>query len=156
MRKTLAALAAAATVASGCGGGDDKPKTKAEFIEQADKACVGSALRPKAPPQTIEQAAQQTDEEARARKDLQAKLEDIEAPEDVRADYQDFLKRSRDMIAGLERMSQLARQRKLAEYDKAGEAVGRVGVEREQVADRIGFKKCGQPFTPEERRQQQK
>jgi hypothetical protein len=144
------AVLAAAGALAGCGGGDGK-LSKADFIEKADKACVDSALRPKAPPQNAQQAAQQTVEEATARKDLQGKLKDIKPPSDLNADYDDFLAKSDTVIAQLEQMAQLAKDNKRAEYAKADAELAKVGQERENVADRIGFKRCGQPFTAEER-----
>ena len=145
------AVLAAAGALAGCGGGDDK-LSKADFIEKADKACVDSALRPKAPPQDAQQAAQQTAEEATARKDLQGKLKDIEPPTDLKADYDDFLAKSDAVIAKLEEMSRLAKDNKRADYAKADAALAKIGQERENVADRVGFKRCGQPFTAEERK----
>jgi hypothetical protein len=145
------AVLAAAGALAGCGGGDGK-LSKADFIEKADKACVDSALRPKAPPQNAQQAAQQTVEEATARKDLQGKLKDIKPPTDLNADYDDFLAKSDAVIAKLEEMSQLAKDNKRAEYAKADAELAKTGQARENVADRIGFKRCGQPFTAEERK----
>ena len=159
MRKsaTIAALAGVAALAGGCGGGDeDQPPSKDEFIAQADKACVGSALRPKAPPQNAQQAAAQTAEEAKARQELQTQLEKIEAPAEVKADYDQFLAKSKELIAGLQRMSALAKGNKRAEYGEEDKKLATAGQQREAIADRIGFKKCGQPFTAEERKNEQK
>ena len=154
LRTTAAALALAAGIAAGCGDDDDGGKlSKADYIAKADSACVDSALRPKAPPQNARQAAEQTAEEAKARKDLQADLEGLEPPDEIKADADEFLKKSQELIAGLERMNQLAKDDKQADYAKEEQSLAKVGQEREQVADRIGFKRCGQPFTPEEREQ---
>ena len=149
-------FAAAGAVAVGCGGDDGGGKlSKADLIAKADKACVDSALRPKAPPQNGQQAAQQTAEEAKARKDLQEKLKDLDPASDVKVDYDEFLAKSDDVILRLEKMSGLAKEGKRADYAKEDAALAKVGQEREGIADRIGFKRCGQPFTAEERKQQQ-
>jgi hypothetical protein len=148
-------LATAAASAAGCGGDDGGKLSKADFIAKADKACVASALRPKAPPQNAQQAAQQTAEEATARKELQGKLKGIEPPADLKADYDDFLAKSENVIARLESMSQLAKDDKRADYAKADAELAKIGQARETVADRIGFKRCGQPFTAEERKAEQ-
>jgi hypothetical protein len=150
------ALALAAAVAA-CGGDDDggDKLSKAEYIEQADRACVDSALRPKAPPQNSRQAAQQTKEEADARKDLQGDLQKLTPPDELKGDADEFLKKSQELIAGLERMTRLAEDDKQAEFAKEDQKLADVGQSREQVADRIGFKRCGQPFTPEEQEEQQ-
>jgi hypothetical protein len=158
MRKgtMVAALTSVAVAAAGCGGDDGGDKlSKADLVERADKACLDSALRPVAPPQNAEQAAKQTEDEAKARKDLQEELEKLDPADDVEADYDEFLKKSQEVIQHLERMTALARENKRAEYSKEDHALATVGQSREAVADRIGFKRCGQPFTAEERKDQQ-
>lgn len=149
----LAALAAAGAVAAGCGGDDGEKLSKADLIVKADKACVDSALRPVAPPQSADQAAKQTEDEAKARKDLQEKLEKLEPADDVKADYDEFLKQSDELIAILERMAVLARDEKRAEFDREDRKLASAAEQRGKLADRIGFKRCGQPFTAEERKE---
>jgi hypothetical protein len=145
--------ATAVTVGAGCGGDDGGGKlSKADFIAKADQECVDSGLRPKAPPQNAQQAAQQTAEEAQGRKDLQEKLRDIEPPVELKAEYEGFLLESDNVIDRLEEMSRLAKENKRAEYAKADAALAKIGQSRESSADRIGFKRCGQPFTAEERK----
>jgi hypothetical protein len=51
-------------------------------------------------------------------------------------------------------MAAFARQGKRAEYSRADQALAPIGQDRETIADRIGFKRCAQPFTAEEREEQ--
>jgi hypothetical protein len=147
----LAALAAVALAAAGCGGGgDDKSGPDHDFIVKADRLCV-DALRVGASPKNDAQAVELAAREARERRALQAKLEGIQAPGGLRDDYRDYIARSRALIVQLERMTATARSGRTADYSLAAMEFERIARAREAVADRIGFRRCGQPFTSEVR-----
>jgi hypothetical protein len=151
-RTTIAALAAVVIVAAGCGGGGDKHSPHHDFVVRADRACVQAGFRPVAPPKSLDQAARQADAEARRRRALQAELTRIAAPADLKSDYADFVRKSGAIVAALDKMRALARAGRQAGYALAAEALNTIAAERKDVADRIGFKRCGQPITSEERK----
>ena len=153
-RGLAAAITIAALGAAGCGGDDDsgapdgggKALSKSDFVARADRACAGSGLKPAGPYKDAKHAAAGTAAQIRTRRELDRTLDELEPPAELEPDFRSFQEGTDRMVAALQRAKAAAdreQEPKFAESTKAFDAAGR---EREKAADRIGFKRCGQPL----------
>lgn len=143
---TVLAAAALALAAAGCDG--DDPDPKADFLEQADRICLHSGLRPKAIPNDNAQAAELLSEEARLRAGVHAKLRALEPPEELRRDYARFLELTDDVARALRKMAGVARRDLAVRLAELAREATLVEDERQRLGERIGFRRCGRPITP--------
>ena len=143
----LALLAAGSlgALAGGCDGDDSDPR--ADFLAQADRICLRSGIRPKAVPNDLAAAADQLGEEARLRAGVHAKLSALDPPPDLRADYERFLDQTEQVARALERMAGLARRGREADLGELSRRTGELESARFELAERIGFRRCGRPIT---------
>ena len=132
---------------SGCGGDDGSDAlSREEFIEQADAAC--DRFNQSAPAQnaaTAEEAARQAEEDAAARERNLAELTELEPPQELEEDVSEYALKTREMIQNLREVSAAAERDDGEAFRAALQTFDRIGSERQQVADRIGFEICGQP-----------
>jgi hypothetical protein len=147
MRRALTLIAlVAAAAGAGCDG-DDDPDPQSDFHKEADRICLNSGLRPTAVPNDLPHAAQQLADEARLRSAVRDKLAGLDPPEDVARDYARFLELSGEVAAGLRRMSAVARRGEQARLAELGRRLTLVESERQRLAERIGFRRCGRAIT---------
>ena len=142
---TLLAIAAAAAVAAGCD--DDDPDPRADFLEQADRICLHSGIRPVAVPKDLPQAADQLADEARLRRGVHTKLAALEPPDDLARDYARFLGLTARVADALRGMSAVARQGEAARLAELGRRATLVETERMSLGERMGFRRCGRAIT---------
>jgi hypothetical protein len=137
----VAALAAAAALA-GCGG--DGP-SKAEFVKKADAACAqtNKAHPPPAAPKNLKEAAKQQAEEIGIRKDLDAKLKDLDVPDDSKDDFDAYNKGTEKIIVALDRARKAAADENETQYGVESQAFEKAAADREKTAIKLGFKICG-------------
>ena len=147
MKRALTLLALGALLAAGCDGGDDDADPRSDFVKDGDRICLKSGIRPKAVPNDLPQAADQLAEEARLRADVHAKLSALDPPDDVRADYERLVELSGQVAGDLRRMAALARAGRDADLAELGRRTGLVEAERFEVAERMGYRRCGRPIT---------
>ena len=148
MRRAITALALAAATAAGGTGCDDEPdRRRSDFHEAADRICLYSGLRPKAVPNDMPQAARLLAEEARLRAGVERKLRALEPPGELAGDFARFLRLSGRVAEALRRMSGVARRGERARLAELGRRATLVEVERQRLAQRIGFRRCGRPIS---------
>ena len=145
MRRALTLLTVAAVLVAGCD--DDEPDPRADFLRQADRICLKSGIRPKAVPNDLAAAAEQLAEEARLRAGVHEKLAALRPPGELRADYARFLAQTDRVARDLERMAGLARSGREADLGELSRRTGVREAQRFELAERIGFRRCGRPIT---------
>lgn len=117
MRFKLFALTAfAALLVAGCGGGSDSSLSASEFADQANQICLDGEAAIK--------DAKTADEFATLIEPYIQKIEDLDAPDDLKSAQEDFVSFSRQQVEAIKandakKMSHLG-----AESDKAGAAMG--------------------------------
>ncbi len=117
MRIKLFVLAAfAALVAVGCGGGSDSTLSAAEFADQANQICVDGSAAIK--------DAKTVDEFASTIEPYIQKIEDLDAPDDLKSAQSDFISISREQVAAYKAGDAKKGNQLGAESDKAGAAMG--------------------------------
>jgi hypothetical protein len=146
MRRLAILLAIAAAVGPGCNG-DDEPGPRADFLRRADRICLQSGIRPKAVPNDLPAAAGQLAEEARLRAGVHEKLSALEPPAELRDDFARFLDQTGRVARDLERMAGLARAGREADLGDLSRRTGELEAQRFELAEEIGFRRCGQPIT---------
>ena len=145
MRRALTLLAVGGVLLAGCDGDDSDPR--ADFLEQADRICLKSGIRPKAVPNDLPAAADRLVEEARLRAGVHEKLAALEPPDDLRADYTRFLEQTERVARDLDRMAGLARDGREADLGELSRRTGELELQRFELGERIGFRRCGRPLT---------
>ena len=154
MRRLPTVLALLALAAAGCdgddgeGGGDGGgPRlSKSDFLARADSTCRRSPLRPAGPYKDAKEAAEGTAEQIRRRRELDRALSRLKPPPELEADFGAFQDGTGRMIAALQRAKTAADQNQEPRFAEATKAFDSAGRARERAADRIGFKRCGQPL----------
>ncbi|HEX8648979.1 MAG TPA: hypothetical protein VF715_18950 [Thermoleophilaceae bacterium] len=147
MKRAIALLALTAALAAGCDDGDERDP-RADFLKRADRICLKSGLRPKAVPNDLAQAAGQLSEEARLRAAVHEQLGGLgQPPPELRADWQRFLELTGAVARDLRRMAGVARAGDASELGELSRRTGTVETERQRLAARIGFRRCGRPIT---------
>lgn len=157
-RGLVAALAACALGAAGCdgnddgggGGGETKALSKSDFLARADRACRGSGLKPVGPYKDAKDAARGTAEQLRIRRRLDKKLAGLKPPSELESDFGAFQDGTGKMIAALVRAKTAADRDQEPKFSEATKAFDTAGRERERAADRVGFRRCGQPLPASE------
>ena len=148
----LALLAVAVVVAAGCG--EDKP-AKAEFIQKADSACKKREPPESRTPQNRKQAQEVTEEQLEYRRQALADFEEAAdpPPDGLEKDLDAYKAKSREVIDIFERQLTAAKQNKEREFGELGQQLDKVFRDRQQIANRIGLKVCGQPTAAATRRE---
>lgn len=155
MRKlTLAALlclALTATLAAGCGGGDDGPLEAEELAQEADDVCTEANDRfAVGGVRGIgnEALADEFEFTSEVVADRQEQLEALEPADDAAKAYETFLAASEDILAGDRAIAKAA-----AEDDTKGVNDGFAKLDeasrtRERAAEELGMEVCGQIEEP--------
>lgn len=138
-------LAIGGVLLAGCDDDDSDPR--ADFLKQADRICLKSGIRPKAVPNDLPAAADRLAEEARLRAGVHEKLAALEPPDDLRADYTRFLEQTERVARDLARMAGLARAGREADLGELSRRTGELELQRFELGEKIGFRRCGRPLT---------
>jgi hypothetical protein len=152
--RVLLAIGLAITVAAfaGCGGGSD-PVSAEDLVQRADEVCReverGFAEIQAQPPATAADGAEQADGLLGVANDAQARLREIEPPEELRDSYDRYLE-SRDEVGdALERGKRAAEDQDGEAYGKAQEEAAAGAPERRRLARELGLQVCSQsPAAP--------
>lgn len=117
MRFKLFLLTAfAALLVAGCGGSSDSALSASEFADQANTICVDGEA-------AIKDVATR-DEFATVIEPFIQKIEDLEAPDDLKSAQEDFVSLSREQVAATKAGDDAKAKELSVESDKAGVAMG--------------------------------
>jgi hypothetical protein len=146
MRKCVGiVLIAAASALGACGGDDEEPLSRADFVRQADAICADAEKRTDALPEpqsaadlkkTIDQARPIVEEEVDKLKDLGDR-----APDDVKEDFDRALVLLDDQLEVLDEFQAAGTDQ--AKLQAASEKGDKLSKEADGIARRIGLKECG-------------
>ncbi len=119
-----------------------------DLVQKGDEVCRGVQERfseiQAQPPASASEGAEQAGELLGVADDAQAKLRDIEPPEELRDRYDGYLDARDEVSAGLERGKQAAEDQDGAAYGQAQEEAAAGAPEREKLARGLGFTVCSQ------------
>ena len=139
----LATLVLAA--AAGCGDGDGDALSKSEFIAKADAICK----KTEPPKQQVLNTAAQAKAFAQAQVDyrepIQAELSKLDPPDDAKADFDKFQADTQKAIDLFKQQVTAADKDQEKRYGELDRQITPLFNERDRLADKIGFKSCGQP-----------
>jgi hypothetical protein len=144
---TLVPPAIGVAVLAGCGGGSNDLGA-AELVTMGDSICSQERERfdeiQAAPLTSASVGAEQAAELLEVAEDAQAKLRDLEPPEEIRGTYDRSLD-ARDRVSDLlAKGKEAAEDKDGAAYGKAQEAAAADAPEREKLARDLGFRVCSQ------------
>ena len=138
----LAAALAALAALAGCGSSGP---SKADFVKKADALCAqtNKAHPPPAQPKSLKEGASQAGEEVGIRKDLDAKLRELDVPGDLKKDFDAYNAGTKQIIAAIGKAQGDAVKGDQAKYQVDLQQVDKIAISREKTAIRLGFKTCG-------------
>jgi arginyl-tRNA synthetase len=148
MRAGAAVLALALVTAAGCGGDDDGGLSKSEFITRADGICEKTEPPEQKPLKNAAQARKAAQAQVDYRRPVQAELSRLDPPDEVKADFEKFQAATRKAIDLFEQQVEAASKSQDARYGQLNRQLDPLFKQRDQLADEIGFKSCGQPVPP--------
>lgn len=140
--RTRAAVALLLLPLAGCGGG----LSKSELVKEADAICarVNERIAKEPAPKSaadLERLAKRTVEVSDpAIEDMEA----LEPPEELEADFDRFVASLKRQRALTERIGAAAGEGDTAEIQRVGADAQKAQDEYRRVADRIGFRECGE------------
>jgi hypothetical protein len=136
-----------AAASAGCGGGPQQVSAS-ELVQKGDAVCrdlQGQFAELQAePPANAPDAAEQSDRLLDAADDAQSKLRDLEPPEDIRADYDQYLDTRQQVSDFLKQGEDAASEQDGAGYGQAQQEASAGAPERQKLASGLGFKVCSQ------------
>ena len=139
----LLAVPLAALALGACGGED--PPSKADFVAEADGHCRATNREnpPKQPPANAKEAAVQAGQEVQIREELDRKLRELEAPDEVKGDFDAYNSKTTELIGILKAQKTAAEKDDEKRFTAETERFNKAATQRESIARRIGFKVCG-------------
>ena len=138
---------AAALAVSGCGPLGDDSKSKDEFVEEVDAACKRVPPAGGANPQTQVEAQRTARAELGARRKGVAEFDKAakDPPDELADDVTEYKRKNDQVVVLLEERVAAADADREQDYGRITRQLNDIYIDREQIADRIGFKTCGQP-----------
>jgi hypothetical protein len=133
---------------AGCGGGDGGGDrlSRDEFVAQADAICKDyeARLDELGAPQTQEELAEFADKSVPIAQEGQEKLAELNPPEDLQDEYDDWLEqgdKAVDIVQRLERAAADGDQQEIQEIAQEAEAADQ---RSQELAATLGFSECSQ------------
>lgn len=142
----LAAGGLVALVLAACGG-----PSREDFVRKADAACRKETPPRLRPPRNRAEAERYARAQLRFRRRLNVRFGQAgEPPDELKEPVARIERLNRRVVELLERQVRAARANRERRYSRIGVLLRRAFVERERLADRIGFEVCAQPTRPGE------
>ena len=149
MKRTLPLIAlvalALAAAASACGD-DDEPSGPEDFTAQADAICEEvnrESPPPTEAPRDAEEAIELETGEIEIRQGLDARLRELQPPQDLQATFDEYNSQTAEVIELGEQARQAAEDNDEESYAEVGQERLEVLQAREQTAAELGFEVCG-------------
>ncbi len=140
----LVVLAGTSAIA-GCGGGSESVSAE-ELVQRGDEVCrdvdEGFAEIQSQPPANAADGSEQADGLLGVADDAQAKLREIEPPDDLRDPYDRYLEARDEVGDALERGKRAAEDQDGEAYGQAQEEAAAGAPERRRMARELGFQVC--------------
>ena len=133
------------SLTGGCGGGKQQV-TSAELVQKADQACQEEQSRfteiQATPPANASEAADQTKALVQAAQDASSAMDDLEAPDELQAQYGSYLDARAEAIDLMKKGQEAAEDQDSRGYGAAQGAVTKSAPQRKKLANSLGFKVC--------------
>ena len=146
MRAGAAILTVALVTAAGCGD-DDGGLSKSEFVAKADAVCEKTEPPEQNPLKTAAQAKKAAQAQVDYRQPVQAELSKLDPPDEVKANFDKFQGATQKSIQLFKQEVAAADKDQEERYGQLDRQINVLFRELDRLADRIGFKSCGQPVT---------
>jgi hypothetical protein len=147
MRAGAASLTTLVLVlAAGCG--DDNGSSKSEFVAKADAICKATTPPDTPTPKTAGDAKKAAQAQVDYRKPIQAQLDKLDPPDEVKADFDKFQAATQKSIDDFKQQVDAAAKNQESRYGTLNSQIDDLFKQRQQLANKIGFKFCGQPIAP--------
>ena len=125
---------------TGCGG-----VSKEDFIAKADKICSAQAKQiDSTEPQTIQALEQTANRNAPILDDTIKKLDKLEPPEELKAEFDKFLVNTRLRATLTKQAGDAAAEQNLQKLQEIAATSTKGRAEGQQLGKDVGFKSCGQ------------
>jgi hypothetical protein len=145
VKKALpAAVVLAAALAAGCGGGNDDALSKDEFVKQGNAACAKYAAAAKqiGDPKTIDDIPRLVDATVREFDTMISSLKDIQAPDDLSADYDKLLGTAEDAKGTFGELKSAAEAKDGKKLDAVAAKASATDKESDALATKLGLDAC--------------
>ena len=127
---------------AGCGGGGD---SKEDFIAKADKICTDQAKQlDSTEPQTMQALEQSANRNAPVLDDTIKKLDKLEPPEELKAEFDKFLVNTRLRATLTKQAGAAAAEQNLQKLQEIAATSTKGRADGQQLGKDVGFKSCGQ------------
>jgi|SRR6266511_1319122 len=147
MRAGAATILVVLLAAAGCGGGDSG-LSKSDFIAKADGICKKTTPPSTPTPKTASDAKKAAQAQVDYRVPIQAELGKLDPPDEVKADFDKFQTATQKSIDDFKQQVEAAAKNQESRYGTLNRKIDGLFKQRQQLANKIGFKFCGQPVAP--------
>ena len=147
MRAGAAILTIALITTAGCGG-DDGGLGKSEFIAKADAVCKKTEPPEQKALKNAAQAKRAAQAQVDYREPLHAELSKLDPPDELKADVDAFQSATQKAIGLFKQQVTAAGKHQDARYGQLNRRLDPLFKQRDELADKIGFRWCGQPVPP--------
>ena len=128
---------------TGCGGGGGD--SKEDFIAKADKICTAQAKQlDSTEPQTMQELEQSANRNAPVLDDTIKKLDKLEPPEELKAEFDKFLVNTRLRASLTKQAGDAAAEQNLQKLQEIAATSTKGRADGQQLGKDVGFKSCGQ------------
>jgi hypothetical protein len=148
MRAGAAVLTVALVAAAGCGGDGDDGLSKSELVARADAICKRTEPPEQKPGKNAAQAKKAAQAQVDYREPIQTDLSKLEPSDEVKADFDKFQSATQKAIDAFKQQVAAADKNQESRYGQLNRQIDGLFTQRDQLADKIGFKWCGQPVAP--------
>jgi cytochrome c556 len=148
MRAGAAILALALVTAAGCGDDDGGGLSKSELVAKADAICKKSNPPDQKTPKNAAQAKKAAQDQVDYRQPIQAELSKLDPSDQVKGDFDKFQAATQKAIDAFKQQVVAADKNQESRYGQLNRQLDGLFKQRDQLADKIGFKWCGQPVAP--------
>ncbi len=140
--RTGAAVAGSSLVLAACGG--DDALSRDDYVKQANAVCrdYNQKVAGLPEPQSFEDVPAFVDKGKALAGEAVGKLDELEPPEELKADHEAFVKEGREVSATADRIADAAKKKDEAALQRAAEEGERRDEASDKRAQRMGLTEC--------------